>query len=118
MGLPGRGGQLSGEQVVAAVELEANKTDNRTKLGRASSAIRHLAVVFDDHNGLGRTSMLEGFVPDRPAALPPEITTAWAISRYYGGSDEYLVWRNKSGAAWEVIGTIEVDDAAIVDRAG
>jgi hypothetical protein len=118
LGLPGQGGTLSADNVIEDVEAEANKADNRAKLGRSLAPNRHLAVILGDLNGLGRASMLRGFVPDRPATLPAEITVAWVITRLNGATTEYLVWRNRSGAEWEDIGIVNVTDADIAARAG
>src|SRR5206468_2181038 len=88
LGLPGQGGTLSGDAVVADVEAEAKKTDNRAKLGRSDASTRHLVVIFGEHNGVGRSSMIGGFFPERAASLPPEVTVAWAVSPLHGATDE------------------------------
>ncbi len=118
LGLPGNGGTLSGDIVVEHVEREASKEDNRKKLGRSQATRRHLAVVLGDLNGVGKASMLGGFFPEQPAALPPEITAAWLITRLHGSVPEYLVWRNVAGEPWEDLGVVTVSDEAITERAG
>jgi hypothetical protein len=118
VGLPGRGGLLSGERVVTDVEVEANKPDNRIKLGRSVAPLRHLVVVMDYHNGLGRQSMLEGFLPARLPSLPSEITDAWVVARLLGDSEHYLVWHVRADQPWRSLETLVITDSDISARAG
>jgi hypothetical protein len=101
---PGGGGQLDEECVCSAVEVEAQKADNKHKLDRMSVAERHLVVVIDSSNAVVFMAMRRGLIPRRPPRLPSEITTIWVICQL--DDHRWIMWRAKA-TGWEDLGEWE-----------
>lgn len=88
---------------IEAGEREAQKKDNRKKLGKANTEERHLAVHIDVTNGLSWHALTKCNPPigKRPI-LPDEITHIWLIG--YSGEankNEFVVWRGSTREPWQ-----------------
>lgn len=97
---------LSSNQVVAALEREAQKDDNRRKLGRSPAAHRHLFVhiAYDCYPAF--EAMLQCGVPHSAMRLPSEVTAIWAACVVDEG--RYLLWSFDRSSGWQSYGTITV----------
>jgi hypothetical protein len=74
------GGFRHPDLVADGVEREAHKIDNQNKLKSLSNASRrHLVVIFDGSSGPAFVAVHLG-TRGRLPALPPPITTAWALA--------------------------------------
>jgi hypothetical protein len=84
------GAAISGQDFVDAIETEAWKRDNRSKLEEMATDERHLFVWVDyskpEAHAILRLSVLPLPVPN----LPPELTTLWVSART---SDEDGDWQ-------------------------
>jgi hypothetical protein len=89
---------LDGNQVVAAVEAEARKQDNRRKLGTTAGE-RHLGVYVDYLGYPAHASMLAGLLPSHAPQLPEEVTHVWVVCDH-GEQPEYLVWTFNRAEGW------------------
>lgn len=79
----GIGGWVDPDLVAEAIEQEAAKSDNRAKLSEPANARRrHLCVIIDASMGATLSAGAHGNLGRLPA-LPPPVTTAWALA---GGS--------------------------------
>ena len=97
---------LSSDQVVAAVEREAKKDDNRNKLGRSASLQRHLFVhiaydCYPAFEAMGKCGL-----PYSSVRLPSEVTQIWA-ARSMGGAS-YLLWSYDQSRGWQSYGVIGI----------
>ena len=92
------GGAVGVSTVLEAAEQEALKTDNRRKLGAATSAERHLAVYVSIRTRAWPA--LSDFDPQPEIPnLPPEVTNIWMFSESYENG-EYVFWRAGSTLPW------------------
>jgi hypothetical protein len=98
---------LSSDQVVAAVEREAHKADNRRKLGQAATTERHLFVQLGDLSYPAREAMRACGLPTRHVSLPTEITHIW-VSGHFGLGDEHRLWRFDPAHGWHDFGLIDL----------
>lgn len=105
---------LSSEQVIAAVEREAHKSDNRAKLERSSAAERHLFVQIDHLGYPAKEAMRVCGLPYKPLALPSEITHVW-VSSHVGLGEEYLVWRFDHERGWADFGVVDLAASSAPD---
>ncbi len=103
---PSDGGTIGPPCLVEAVNGEAAKSDNRSKLGRSTAPERHLFVYVDGLNFRPWASLLEFDLTAEPPTLPDEITDVWAVAS--GFPKRYEVWRgNRSG--WRSFGAVTVE---------
>lgn len=86
---------LSSDQVVSAVTREADKDDNRRKLGRSNALEKHLFVHIAYHCYPAHEAMRSCGIPARALRLPPEITHVW-VARGFGDS-QWLLWAFDAG---------------------
>jgi hypothetical protein len=103
IGLPPDSGILSADQILAAVDREATKPDNRRKLGQSSARERHLGVYLDDFSYLPQAAMRRGLIPSAGLQLPPEITHVWVVTNI-GLEPDFLVWRYDAKSGWTNLG--------------
>ena len=96
---PGQGGEVAARHVQRAVEVEAQKKDNRNKLRRAGAIETHLFVYVDPRNYLPWVSLVSGSPPIQPPQLPPEVTRVWAVTQTRTPG-EYIVWRANRCSGW------------------
>lgn len=116
--LPGHGGWLGADRILASLEREANKPDNRRKLGKSKAPSRHLVVLIGHLNGPAWSSMLRGMMPEQSAKLPPEITMAW-IAMLVPGTECYRLWRTSASLGWENLGDVSVSGCGtLLGKAG
>ena len=105
--LPSDQGTLAPDQVVAAIECEAQKEDNRVKLARANTTERHLFVQLDHLAYPAHEAMRACGLPSRPVDLPSEITHVWVAS-HIGSAHRYLVWRFSALDGWTDVGPVDL----------
>jgi hypothetical protein len=86
-----------GRHVVAVIEEEVAKPDNRRKLIVSADTNSHLFIWVDEDNYLPWRDILDGHLPDRPPALPTEITTVWVATSVAG---TVLYWFCRAGFGW------------------
>jgi hypothetical protein len=103
-------GLVLAEDIQQALEAEANKDDNKIKLGKAGTDERHLFVYVDPYS-LAWDALVDGVVPEQASSLPSEITHVWAVTRTRLAS-EFMVWRAKGSQGWQNLGTISVNPSA------
>jgi hypothetical protein len=97
------GSIVTADDLQLAVEIEANKPDNKRKLAGSWCAERHLFVYVDLLNCGAWQAMLNDCIPEQPPKLPVEITHVWAAAE---SPDGIIVWASKSGKAWQNLGRI------------
>jgi hypothetical protein len=85
-----------GRHVLAAIEENATKKDNRQKLSARVGVDSHLFIWIDEENYPPWRDLLDGSVPNRAPTLPSEITTVWVATRI-AGSLVYWVYALSSG---------------------
>ena len=90
---------VSGLHLNAAIEREANKLDNRAKLGKVRSDDRHLVVYIDGSETSAWIVMTEDTPPATAPTLPPEITHVWAIA-HSGRHQGFRVFHVANGQQW------------------
>lgn len=96
---PGGGGAVGISAFTKAICEEADKPDNRRKLGAANTKERHLFVYVHPRNYLPWVAFVDSEPPAEPIALPPEVTDVWAATE--GRSlNEFVVWRARRGEQW------------------
>jgi hypothetical protein len=96
---PLRSGSRGQNTPIKAGEREAQKRDNRRKLGASKAEQRHLAVYIGDTSGLAKFSLADFQPRAVVASLPEEITHIWLIG-YSGRSNEFIVWRASTTGCW------------------
>lgn len=95
------GGKVETRVLADAIRREAEKDDNRTKLGNVSSHIeKHLFVYIDTINYLPWKILIEHSSERLVANLPKEITHVWAATETES-ANEFSVWTAKNGSPWE-----------------
>jgi hypothetical protein len=93
------GGAVGISAFTEAIRGEADKPDNRRKLGAANTEERHLFVYVHPRNYLPWRAFVIFDPPSEPIALPPEVTDVWAATE--GESfNEFIVWRTRRGEPW------------------
>jgi len=97
--LPGGGGAVGASDAIEAGENEAQKDDNRKKLGAARTAQRHLVVYITPSNGLPWMGLTSFQPPSTLPNLPPEITSLWLIGSTES-ADKFIVWRASVSEPW------------------
>jgi hypothetical protein len=107
IGLPTVGGLVSGERVQQAVEAEANKEDNRRKLGSCGCDKRHLFVYIDHRNFLAWVALVDEQPPQLAPSLPIEITNIW-VATHTRSANEIVVWKAERGEKWQNLGVLAV----------
>jgi len=93
------GGAVNARVVHDAVVVEAQKPDNRTKLGRSGMSERHLAIYVDPANHNVWVPLVDFPPPEVVVELPAEMSDVWVFSEARH-QDRYVVWRAKAGATW------------------
>ena len=99
-------GLVLAEDIQQAIEAEANKEDNKRKLGIAGTEERHLFVYVDSYS-LAWDALVRGLVLEQAPSLPAEITHVWAVTRFYS-ANEVVVWRAERDKGWQDIGRVSV----------
>jgi len=112
---PGHSASLNAEHVQRSIELEANKDDNRRKLGIATQSEHHLFVLIRHRNYAAWLAINDADPPCTIPALPKEITHVWAAARTRT-QDEFVVWRASSTEIWSSVGHILLPDTALPER--
>ena len=103
----GGGGKMSHSYIQDEVKKEAFKTDNRTKLQKATDCERHLLIIVDcETDYLTWRAMLDGYCPPDIPNLPPEIDIVWLATCVPNKS--YLIWRVSSANGWKILGEIDI----------
>ena len=103
----GGGGIPSYSYIQEAVESEAFKTDNRTKLQKAADCERHLFIIVDcETDYLTWRAMLNGDMPQDPPALPPEINVVWLAT--WKNDKNFLIWYVSRADCWNIFGEIDM----------
>lgn len=88
-----------------AIREEADKPDNRRKLGAAKTEERHLFVYVHPRNYLPWVALVDFESAAEPIAMPPEVTDVWAATE--GRSlNEFVVWRARRGEPWRNCGPL------------
>ena len=95
---------LASDQVVAALEREVRKPDNRKKLGRSAATRRHLFVhiAYDCYPAF--EAMSQCGLPHSLVRLPSEVTHVWAAR--FMGETGYLLWSFDRASAWHSYGVV------------
>jgi hypothetical protein len=102
---PGDGGTVAVADFTEAVCAEAEKPDNRRKLGASKADERHLFVYIHPGNYLPWVAFVDSEPPSEPVALPTEVTHVWAAAE--GRSlNEFVVWRARRGEPWRNCGPL------------
>jgi hypothetical protein len=102
-GPSGQGNIVQPGDLQCAIEREAGKTDNKSKLGATHRTQRHLFVYVTSLNSRPWSALINHCLPERPPVLPPEITHVWAAAEAPGG---VVVWVAESPNRWKDIGVI------------
>jgi hypothetical protein len=102
LSLPGEGGAVGPQRVFEAVKREAFKIDNRSKLQKAGTEERHLAVYIDQGNFLPWHSLISFSPQPVPPDLPAEITHIWAFTEALEG-ENCVVWHAYKDSRWSRI---------------
>lgn len=92
---PGQETMVYSENLVKAIELEANKEDIRNKFDNQSFHERHLFVYIERDNFSAWCAINGDSPPQRIPSFPDEITHIWAAAKSYE-ADKYVVWRFSS----------------------
>lgn len=100
---PVSGGAVGPTTATKAAEHEAQKQDNRKKLGIANTGERHLVVYVDVRNGLAWTALTSFTPPSILPTLPVEITHIWLIGHSGNQTEpnEFVVWRADTQTSWQ-----------------
>ncbi|HTV06888.1 MAG TPA: hypothetical protein VME86_16080 [Acidobacteriaceae bacterium] len=100
---PVSGGAVGPTTATKAAEDEAQKLDNRKKLGVANTGERHLAVYVDVMNGLVWNALTSFAPPSTLPTLPEEITHICIIghSGNQVAPDEFVIWHADAGTPWQ-----------------
>lgn len=101
------GGWVNAQNVVDALELEANKLDNTGKLTGSPSGEAHLFVEMDFNNFLPWVSLIDEDPPNEPPRFPDVITDIWAAAIARDGV-HYRVWHAKNGQIWSDKGFVRL----------
>ena len=109
--LPGGGGAVSVSALTEAVLKEAQKMDNRRKLGAAQTKEKHLFVHVHGRYYLPWVALVDLDPPPEAVTLPAEITHVWAATEDRSG-DEYVVWRAFQNAPWQNCGPVAISGSA------
>lgn len=93
------------KEVDIAILREAQKIDNRRKLGSFKLFEKHLFICIDWSLYGPWYAINEGKPSGLPIELPPEIDIVWAVAptRSQG---TYTVWRAEREKPWEVLGEV------------
>jgi hypothetical protein len=77
---PGRGGVVRRDNIRLALNREAQKKDNATKLSRSAHAQRHLFVVVDPTSQDAWGAMQFAELPSKAPDLPHAISHCWIVA--------------------------------------
>jgi hypothetical protein len=102
------GGSVSSGSVQTAVETEAWKPDNRSKLTGGDREGAHLFVEVGYTNFLPWIALVDEAPPDSAPRLPEGIEVAWAVALDRDGA-RYVVWRADSGIGWQHLGRVALE---------
>jgi hypothetical protein len=102
---PTRGGWIEDDYIREAVQDEANRRDNQTKLAASRRSQRHLFVYVDPTNHRAWGPMVRGRMPTVEPTLPAAITHAWAVSST-GMRDRFRVMRFELKGGWYDCGVV------------
>ena len=105
MNCPGGGGRVDAEDVQQVVRVEAEKADNRKKLGDSGAESRHLFVYVVFLNYLPEIALRKNVLPKEGPSLPEEVTQVWAVAAT-GVKDQFIVWTAERGGDWSSLGAI------------
>ena len=96
------GGAVGATTATKTAERESWKSDNRKKLGAATTAERHLVVYLDAGNGLPWTALTSFAPPPITPNIPDEVTHLWLIG-HADGANEFIIWRAGTNQPWRGI---------------
>lgn len=105
---PGQGTVSNPKEVDDAVLCEAQKKDNRRKLGNAEHSERHLFVCIDWNLYAPWCAINERKPSGLPMHLPKEIDIVWAVASTRS-SGVYAVWRAERDQPWKVLESLKVE---------
>src|ERR1019366_2633796 len=91
--------------VLRAIENEASKLDNKSKLAAVAAPERHLFVYLHWRNYPAWVALLGSNIPGDPPVLPDEITDVWAAAPDRS-RNVFVVWRFTAGQGWRDLGRI------------
>jgi len=94
-----KGSIVKADDLQRAVEDEANKPDNRRKLGISSCRERHLFVYVDSLNTEPWQALITGSIPKRGPTLPAEVTHVWAATDE--APNGIVVWTAEPSKGWQ-----------------
>jgi hypothetical protein len=107
IGYPSRGGTVSAQVFLRAIEAEANKEDNRRKLSPFGGRERHLFVYLDSRNLLPWRVVVNCSPPPDVPSIPHEITHIWVAALHDLGR-EASVWKLERGQSWQSLGVVAI----------
>jgi hypothetical protein len=111
--LPSQAAFVKSYSVFRAVEQEAEKIDNRQKLGNVNAPERHLFVYIEFENYAAWLAITESVPLQIKPKLPAEITHVWAVSSL--AKNKYVVWRASNFDDWHSVGTVEINSENIME---
>ena len=103
-GPSGQGSMVRPGDLQRAIEVEANKTDNRRKLEASGRAQRHLFVYVEPLNFEPWSALINRCIPEQPPVLPIEVTHVWAAAEV--PDDGIVVWVAQRPNGWQDLGVI------------
>ena len=105
--VPSRGGHVSPDAFRRAIEVEANKEDNKRKLAESRATGRHLFVCLSSRNILPWRVVVRYSPPSDIPLIPDEITHIWAAALTDSGHAA-VVWMAERGKHWQGLGTVAI----------
>jgi hypothetical protein len=103
--LPGAQTCVTAEDVRLAIEKEALKPDNRTKLGKSQATERHLFVYVSECNFPAWIALVKERPPENAPILPREISHVW-VAAQIGTPGRYVVWTANRTSGWQDLGVV------------
>lgn len=91
----------AGTYVNQAVEDEADKQDNITKLAESGASERHLFVYVDPSNYLAWKTMADGIIPPHSPLVSEVFTGVWVAT--VGRDGRVICWKSSHLGQWETL---------------
>jgi len=92
------GSMVKASDLQSAVEVEANKPDNKRKLAASQYIERHLFVYVEPLNSGAWQALICRCIPESPPVLPVEVTHVWAAAT---AEDRIVVWAANPPNGWQ-----------------